>query len=76
MEGATPEGLGDGVLDSPHTTLKNFLIARKTPVTRPPHFYFNMRLYLGNGNRGIFTMEDEYKFVRALSNSATFEDPE
>ena len=26
--------------------------------------------------RGIFTIEDEYKVVRALSNSATFDDLE
>ena len=33
--------------------------------------------YLGNGNRyGIFTEEDEYKFVCALSNSAAFDDLE
>jgi len=27
-------------------------------------------------DRGIFTVEDEYKFVRALSNSAAFDDLE
>ena len=37
-----------------------------------------MQLYLGNVNidRRIFTMEDEYKVVCALSNSATFDDLE
>jgi len=27
-------------------------------------------------DRGIVTMEDEYKVVSALSNSVTFDDPE
>ena len=35
-----------------------------------------MRIHLGNGNRGTFTAEDEYKFVCALSNSAAFDDLE
>ena len=35
-----------------------------------------MRLYLGNGNSCIFTVEDEYKFVCAPSNSAAFDDLE
>jgi len=38
-----------------------------------------MRLYLGNGidvRLGIVTMEDEYKVVCDLSNSATFDDLE
>ena len=40
-------------------------------------FSTNMRLYLGRVLiRGIFTMEDEYKVVCALSNSATFDDLE
>jgi len=34
-----------------------------------------MWLYLGNFT-GIFTMEDEYKFVCSLSNSAAFDDLE
>jgi len=35
-----------------------------------------MRLYLGNGNIYIFTVEVEYKFVCALSNSAAIDDGE
>ena len=31
-----------------------------------------MRLYLGKGDKGMVTMEDEYKVVCALSNSANF----
>ena len=35
-----------------------------------------MRLYFGKGTRHrcIFTMENEYKVICALSNSATFDD--
>jgi len=35
-----------------------------------------MRLYLGNGNRGIFTIEGKYKVVHAVSNSAAFDELE
>ena len=45
------------------------------PNTRGQQFSTNMRLYLGK-DRGIVTMEDEYKVVCALSNSATFDDLE
>jgi len=36
----------------------------------------NMRLYLANGNRYIFTIKNEYEIVCALSSSAAFDDLE
>jgi len=47
------------------------------PNTRGWQFSTNKRLYLGEDiDRGIVTVEDEYKVVCAVSNGAVFDDLE